>query len=267
MMDLHGIRDVTEKFVKDNATTLLTAGGVVGTVGTAILSWRSGFRSAEKLQEEMQVARRQIITEEDRDPAIVELPLSTKIRTVWPEILPPLASGSITVFSIVFANRMSAQKAAALAAAYGLTQDRLKEYQDKVATKLTGPKQQAIVDEVAQDRVRGNPPDAQVLILSGNDVLCYDQYTGRYFQSSVEKIRRAENEVNADLFHHQYASASSFYDKVGLAPTTLTDMFGWNQGTTGPMELRFSTVMATDEKPCIAIDFVVPPQPDYNQLY
>jgi trehalose/maltose hydrolase-like predicted phosphorylase len=83
----------------------------------------------------------------------------------------------------------------------------------------------------------------------------------------MEDIKRAEIAVNAELFNHQYASLSFFYDELEMPPVGFSDEVGWNQMTTGPMELRFSTVLSPDGKPCLAIDFVVVPQPNYSQNY
>lgn len=260
MIDLSSLREGAQKFMKDNATTILTGTGVAGTMATAVLTAKASFKASER------------IILEEADYAVQHdghggFNTKDKIKLVWPLYIPPVAVGSATIASIVLANRMSAQRAAALAAAYGLAEGRLKEYQDKVATKLTGPKQQQVLDEMAQDRVNANPPNGQVLILSGSDVLCFDMFTGRYFQSTMENLKKAENDTNGELYHSNYASLSSFYDKIGLAPTSFSDEVGWNLMTTGSLELRFSSVLSPDDKPCLAMDFVVPPRPEYTGNY
>ena len=93
--------------------------------------------------------------------------------------------------------------------------------------------------------------------------LCYDVTTGRYFQSTVEDIKRAENKVNYELIHFMSCSLSHFYEEIGLPPTPYTDSVGWN--TNNHMEVIFSTVMSTDNRPCIAIDFSKPPVADYEK--
>lgn len=260
MIDLISLREGAQKFMKDNATTILTGTGVVGTVATAVLTAKATFAASEK-----------IITEE-ADYAVEHdghggFNTMDKIKLVWPLYVPPSITGGATIASIVLANRMSAQRAAALAAAYGLAEGRLQEYRGKVLEKVTGPKGVAIDDEIAQDRVNANPPAGQILILSGSDVLCYDMYTDRYFQSTMETIKKAENDSNGELFLVNYISLSSFYDKIGLKPTKFSDEVGWNMNTTGSIELRFSSVMSPDDKPCLAFDFVVPPRPEYTGNY
>jgi hypothetical protein len=139
----------------------------------------------------------------------------------------------------------------------------LGEYKEKVIERL-GPRQdEKIRDEVAQDRVTANPPRSEEVIMVGSgQVLCYDMLTGRYFNSTVEDIKRAENSVNYELIHFMSCSLSHFYDEIGLPPTAYTDSVGWNMNNR--MEVKFSTTMTEDKRPCIAIDFSRPPLADYT---
>ncbi len=268
-MNLEALKTTAQRFVSDNATGILTAGGAAGTVVTAVLTARATFKAAEILEKESQ---RRIATEmmepEDREP---KMTTQEKVMKVWPYYIPPVAVGSATIASIIMANRLNAQRIAALAAAYSLSENRLKEFQKKVEEKLTGPKNQALYDELAQDKVNKAPvPDAvnrEVIILDGKTVLCYDLFSGRYFNSTMENIRRAELSANSEMYNHDYVSLSYFYDELELAPTGYSDMVGWNSATTGPMELRFSTVMSPDMKPCLSFDFVTAPTANYSQLY
>ena len=190
-----------------------------------------------------------------------------KVKLVWPQFVVPVASGGVTITAVIMANRLNAQRVAALAAAYSLSENRLKEFQNKVQEKLTGPKNQAVYDEVAQDRIDKNPPNREIVILDGKSVLCYDMFSGRYFQSTHQNIKQAEVSTNAEMFRHEYASLSYFYDELEMPPTGFSELVGWNSATTGPVELRFSTVMSPDMKPCLAIDFVVAPAVNYATLY
>jgi gas vesicle protein len=255
------------ELLQENSSTLLTAGGVVGAVATAVLAGRAGYKAAEILGEENRARKAEFMKQEQA--AIVEVPKDMidkwdKVKLVWPHFIPPVVTGSATVGSIIMANRMSAQKAAALAAAYGLAEKQFSEYKDKVEEKLTGPKKQAIDDELAQDRVNNTPGGSQIVIVEG-DVLCFDEPTGRYFRGSMDKIHKAVNRTNEEILHHNYASASFFYEELGLPPTTWSDEVGWNVNNL--VQLKFSTVLSHDQKPCISIDFERLPNVDYVRGY
>lgn len=246
--------------LEENSSTLLTAGGIVGTVGTAVLAWRGGYKTSEAFRaielEELRTA-----LEEDKEPDY-EKALSTqeKVRILIPQVLPPVIGGSLTIAAIVMGHRMNAQRAAALAAVYGLSQRQLEEYKKKAEEKLGVKKSTDVVDELAQDRVNTAPGSTQIIVVDG-EVLCFDEPTGRYFKSTMEKINQAVNATNAEIHHHEHASASYFYEELGLPCTTWTDEVGWNRDHL--LELKISTVMAEDNRPCIAIDFKNLPQANY----
>jgi len=244
------VRQKVAGLASENATTLLTAGGVVGTVATAILTGRASIKAYQIIEAETKVA-----DEED-----IELTTARKVLIVAPHFVPPVITGAATITAIVMANRMSAQKAAALAAAYGLAERNFSEYKEKVAEKLTGPKQSAVVDELAQERVDRTPGHEAIIVVEG-EVLCFDQPTGRYFRSTMEDINRAVNSTNAEILHHDYASASYFYEELEMPATTWTDEVGWN--TDQLLELSISTVLDPKGRPCIAIDFKSLPKMDY----
>lgn len=77
----------------------------------------------------------------------------------------------------------------------------------------------------------------------------------------MEDLKTAINTVCAEILHHDYASASFFYEELDLPATTWTDEVGWNVDQLP--DLTFSTVLAPSGQPCIAVDFKVLPKADY----
>jgi hypothetical protein len=256
------VKEKAVDLVSENATVLLTAGGVVGTVATAVLTGRATFKAAEIIRnEELKAVHEEGPVEDTLVQDTMGLSNGQKVKLVWPLYVLPVAAGTATVTAIVFSHRMSAQKAAALAAAYGMSQKHFEEYREKVAEKLTGPKKQTIDDELAQERVKRTSGSGNIVVVEG-EVLCFDEPTGRYFTSTMENIKQAVNTTNAEILHHDHASASFFYEELGLPATTWTDEVGWN--TDNLLDLKYSTVMdADDRRPCISIDFKVLPRVDY----
>jgi Family of unknown function (DUF6353) len=253
--------------VNENSTTILTGVGVTGTIATAYLTGRASFKAAQIIAEDEKIAEALTDKSAQRDGnGYYRLPLNKKVKRVWRLYLPPVAVGVTTITSIIVANKVASKKIAALTIASGISERALQEYKAKVVEKLGERQDQKVRDEIAQDRVNKNPPSSREVILAGTgEVLCYDMHTGRYFQSTVEEIKRAENQVNHELVNFMSASLSSFYDAIGLPATTYSDTVGWNSDHL--MEVVFSTVMSPDQKPCIAIDFMHPPVPDYHRVY
>lgn len=265
---MHIINDVQRRvqdFVSENSSTLLTAGGVVGTVATAVLSGRAGFKAAQIIQEEYDTR----ISDKRGDRVgseIVEvdaLSSTEKFKLTVVHFIPPTITGGATIAAIIFSHKMTAQRAAALAAAYGLSQKQFEEYREKVAEKLTGPKKTQIDDELAQERANRTPGSERIVIINGDDVLCFDQPTGRYFKSTMEKINTAVNSTNQEIISHGCAKASHFYDELELPPTTWADDVGWNLDNM--VELDISTIQAEDGRPCLAINFARFPVEDYHR--
>jgi Family of unknown function (DUF6353) len=267
---LTGAKERIQQLLEDNATTILTAGGVVGTVTTAVLAGRAGFKAGQIIMERKgELYADQFQREPQDNPVLfenIELTKMEVVQLVGVQFLPPVLTGTATVGSIILANRMSAQKAAALAAAYGLAEKQLGEYKDKVQEKLTGPKATAIRDEIQQDRVNENPPkSSQVIVIGSGEVLFYDAWSGRYFRSTVEAIRKAENAVNREIFQSNEAALRAFYDELDLPRVTMDEHLGWNIGNS--LEIEISAVVTEDSEPCLAIEFVNLPIVDFRTRY
>lgn len=239
--------------VQQNATALLTSVGVVGTVSTAVLTGRAAWKSALEIEH--------VRFLNSNDP---EFTRRQQIEMVWTNFIPPVGVGTLTITSIIMANRLSAKEAAALAAAYGLSEQALEEYKAKVVERLGEGKEQKIRDEIAQDRVERTHEGAPIVVPGSGDVLCLDLWTGRYFQSTVEKIRKAENDVNYEIVQGMYASASSFYEELGLEATEMTDLLGWN--INNRLEVTIASALAPNSQPCVTIS-PTPPIHNYHKLY
>ncbi len=241
-----------EKMAIDNSPMLLTAVGVVGTVATAVLTHRAATR-----------------LEQDRIlPGIGDSPLSRKelVKNHWKLYIPPVVVGTLTITSIVGSHRIGSKRAAALAAAYTLSERSFSEYREKVVEKFGETKHRQVQDEVAQDQVNANPiSESNVVIMGSGDVMCYDYMSGRYFRSSVEGMRKAANNVNYMILHNGYAPLTEFYNEIGLDPTELSDELGWNQDNL--IELDFSAVVGSDGQPCLAYRFQVKPIRGYSRIH
>lgn len=248
------------RLVGEHKTALLTAIGVAGTVSTAVLTGKATVKATRILDDMTDNLR------VDTDDPNADYFFQDKVRLVWSLYIPPVGVGALTIAAIVLAHRMDTAQAAAFATAYGVSERALNEYKDKVREKLGEGKEKALRDEIDAERLQKDPvQDRQVIIAGSGEVLCYDNISGRYFQSSMEELRQAENKVNYELVHHNQCSLSFFYDQVGLPPTRHSDEVGWNSNNL--LEINFSTQMSTDNRPCIVVDFVVGPMTGYGNLY
>jgi hypothetical protein len=239
--------------ITDNAPGILTGVGVVGTIGTSVLTGRASFKAAD-------VIRQADIEYRNEKDGHGRLETTDKVKLVWPLFVPPVLSGAGTIAAIVFSNRIHAGQVAAMATLYGLSQDRFQDYREKVAEQFGQSKEKKVLDAASQEQV-SRTEGSQVIILGEGEVLCFDKFSGRYFRSTMDKIKKAENAVNRDIYNYDYASLSLFYEEAGLKPTSQSDNVGWNSGNR--LEVEYSATFTDDEKPCIAIDFKYAPTVDY----
>lgn len=249
-MELSKLFKNAERVVTNNSPAILTGIGAAGTLITAYLTGKATVKALNMLAEE----RRHIPYE--RDP-------KEKVMLVWKCYIPPAITATMTVTAIVFANRIGTRRTAALAAAYSLSERAMEEYREKVVEKLGEKKEKEIQAELAQDKVTNNPPNQVVLLgRKSNSVLCYDGYTGRYFLSDMESLRRAQNDINQQIINDMYASLTDFYELIGLEPTDMSNDLGWNVDKM--LDLSFTTTMSELNEPCIVLHFTTVPIRNYS---
>lgn len=262
-MTLSNLAKRGAQLASDNSPLILTAFGVVGTVTTAVLSARAGARANLVLigedERRLNTMRREMVD--------VETPtLKEEFLLVWKEFIPPVLSLVGTVTCIICANQIGTRRTAALAAAYSLSEKAASEYTDKVVEHFGKAKEQKVRDEIQQDQMKKNSVGRQeVHVTGGGDDLCYEKFTGRYFYSSMENIKQAMNRVNYDIVQGVYASLSDFYAYLGLHSTGVSDELGWNGDHL--MDIKFSTTIADDNRPCIAFEYRVEPVRNYFRVH
>lgn len=250
-MNIAGLVRSSKKFAIDNSPALLTGVGVVGVVTTAVLTGKASIKAAEILK--------------DRDD-LYEIPATPqdKVVLVWKEFIPPVFAGVTTIVCIVGANRIGNSRAAAIAVAMSASEKMFDEYREKVVEKLGDRKEAEVRTELAQERVNRSG-ESTLVVETGTDVLCYEEFTGRYFTSSMETIRKAINDVNHQILHENYASLSDLYNGIGLERTKYSDDVGWKGDRM--LAVRFNSVLSPEGRPCLAIDYTIEPVRDYYKTY
>lgn len=259
-MTLAEIVKKTEKFTIDNSPLLLTAVGTAGVVTTAVLAGKAGFKAARIIEQEE--SRLRLHSTEVPRP---KLETRNKFALTWKCYIPPMGAGLLTVSAVIAANQIGTRRAAAVAAAYSLSEKAFTEYKEKVVEKLGETKEQAVRDELAQDRVDRHPVSEREVIIVTGEQLCYDMYSGRYFKSDMETLKKAQNDLNHRILSDNYASLTDFYNLIGLNSTGVSDEVGWNVDKM--LEIHYSTTLSDDGRPCIALDFQTVPIRDYFRLH
>lgn len=244
-----------EKIVIDNSPTILTGIATTGVVTSAILAARGAFKAAEvlKLDEDLHLLLDERHT------------LKEQFNLTWKCYIPAAGVLVFTVAAIIGANQIGHRRAAGLAAAYTVSERAFSEYREKVVEKMGEKKEKEARDEVVGDRMARNPLSDKTIVVGDGEVMCYDAFTDRYFRSSVEHLRAAQNTINHMINTVSYASLGDFYREVGIPATSGAEEVGWNSDRL--MELQISTHMSPEGKPCVSTDFDVKPVRDYYRFH
>lgn len=240
--------------IKKHSPEILTGIGIAGMITTTVMAVRATPKAL-------------ILIEERKEEIGAEkLEAMDMVRTTWACYIPAAITGTLSVVCLIGASSVNARRNATLATAYTLSESALKDYQGKVIEMFGEKKNEAVKDAVAKDKVEKNPVvTREVIITEKGNTLCYDAISGRYFKSDIEKIKKAECELNRQMLDDMYVSLNDFYYEIGLDSVKLGDELGWNVDS-GYIDLSFSSQLASDGTPCLVIDYSVAPRYDYRNL-
>lgn len=256
-MDFKHMLKNTEKLITDNSPLILTAIGVTGTLTTAYLTGKASFRAAKVLDDKRYSLR---VVEGHSG----ELEPREKFELVWKLYVPAAGTAAVTIAAVIGANRVGTRRAAAMAAAYSVSDKAFSEYKEKVVEQLGKNKEAKIREEINQDRINKRSfEDDQVIRTNGGNDLCLDKFSGRAFYSSLETIKGAQNHVNYQLNNNQYASLNDFYEWIGISPIPLGEELGWTNGN--QLELMFTTGKTDDDRPCHVFEFWTEPVRNFHK--
>ena len=249
------------KAIKNNMPTILTAAGVVGVVSTAVLAGKATLEASSLIEKS-----KKEFEEQDSEYAfdIREVKPKTLIRTFGPIYAPVVIMGGITIACVIGAHTTNIRRQAAIMSMYSFAEKSLNEYKDKVIETIGENKERKIRESIDQDHVDANPVSTTIVFGAGS-VLCFDTMSGRYFNSDMETLRKAQNDINSKIIDEMYASLNEFYNKIGLDNTALGEEVGWNLDRR--LDIDFSTMLSDDNRPCIVLNYRVLPQNNYGSLH
>lgn len=244
------------RLIKTNAPAILTASACVGTIATAILTAKSTTLAIEKIADYCEANLR---SPED-------LSWKEKFSVSYRVYIPPAIAGVCTLVSIVAANRIQYARGAAFALAYSGSEAAFRRYREAVSDVVKPKDVQKITARVAEKSVQeaGKPVPGTVLVASSGDVLCYDIFSGRYFRSDIETIRRVENNINGQLNAECYASLNEFYAGLGLPPIAAGELVGWS--VPNSLSVEFGSQLTEKGEPVLTVDFLVSPKENYFKI-
>lgn len=237
-----------------HSPAILTALGITGMIGTTVLAVKATPKALDLIENKKE--------ELDKDG----LTVAETVKATWKCYVPAAITCATSAACLIGASSVHTKRNAALATAYKLSESAFIEYRDKVVETIGEKKEQSVRDAIAKDHVEKNPvTNNEVIITDKGYTLCYDELSGRYFYSDIEKIKKAVNELNRQMLNDMYVSLNELYYELGLEGTKLGEQMGWNVDR-GLIDLKFSATVSADDRPCIVLDYRVPPMYDYQNM-
>ena len=240
---------------------ILTGIGVAGMITTVVLAVKATPKALELIEDKKE--------ELDTD----KLTVVDTVKTAWKPYVPAVVTGVLSTVCIIGGNAVGTRRTAALAAAYKISETALHEYKDAIVETVGEEKAKEVKEKVAQNKLDKNPVvEKQIIVTNKGTFLCYDSLSGRYFQSDIETIRKAQNDINDYLFSEDYASLNMFYDFLGLEHTRLGAELGWKIDS-GTLQIEFDSTLASDKSqgiapgtPCLVLDYNVAPKYEFDKM-
>lgn len=250
-MDLNKLVKTLGAAAKKHTPEILTGIGVAGLLATTVMAVKATPKAL------------MLIHEKEDDLKVDRLNATETVKAAWKCYIPSAVTGVASVACIIGASSVNAKRNAALATAYTLSETALKEYRSKVIETVGEKKEQTIKDAITKDKLDKHPVDrSEIIVTEKGETLCYDIFTGRYFKSDVDKLKRAVNDLNEQLLNDGSVSLNDFYYLIGLDSVKRGDDLGWDTRK-GQVRLEFSSQLASDGTPCLVLDFAVAPIYDY----
>ena len=262
--------------LKKHSPEILTGMGIIGMVGTVVLSVEATPKALVLMEEKKREINHDILEEakangHDVYQKVDKLKPIDVVKTTWRCYIPATVLGVASIGCLIGASSVNARRNAALVAAYTISETALKDYKSKVIETIGEKKTEKVESSVAQAKLDSDPIEKkEIIITDKGDVTCYDVWSGRYFKSSMDELNRIVNELNKRMLdsYYGYISLNEFYEAVGLSATKVGNDLGWKlDGGRNLIELNFDSQIATDGTPCLVVDFDTRPVYEFDKMF
>ena len=232
--------------------------GITGMVTTTVLAVKATPKALQLMEKRKQELEVEKLT-----------PIET-VKTTWKCYLPAAITGATSIACVVGSHSVNARRNAALATAYKISESAFTDYRSKVIETIGEKKEKVVRDKISEEQIKNNPVSHTEIIVTGRGkTLFFDPLSHRYFYSTIEHLRKAENnlnwKINTDPFDYG-VTINDFYEEIGLPGTSTGENMGWNLRI-GKVDIYTSAQKVEDDEehkgePCLVINFSNPPQYD-----
>ena len=199
-------------FMKRNGSTILTCVGGAGVIATSIMAVKATPKALLLLEK----------AEEEKGE---DLSKFEKVVVAGPAYIPSVLVGASTIACIFGANVLNKRQQASLMSAYAMLDSSYKEYKNKVKDIYGDEGEEKVVEGIAQDKY-----DEDDISKDDDSLLFYDEFSGRFFNSTMDKVKQAQYDINRDLSLRDSATINEFYEYLDIPKVDSGDEIGWSSG-------------------------------------
>lgn len=244
------------KLLADKPPAVFLVAGTAGFVATVAMAVKAA-EPARKAIESAPLPEKSVIT--DADIAVAT------VKAAAPYYAPVAIAGALTLASFYAGAHFQNRRMATFAAAASIGEQALMSYQEKVIQRFGQDAHSELLTEIADDilstKIAAEQDDGvanwPATPLEGNgSTLCFDRVTGRYFHSSPEQIRSAENVVVKRCMDELSVPLNDFYEELGLSDVSVIgEAIGWDAAKIRP-DIRFSASLDADGRtPVLVLNY------------
>ena len=251
-------------FLKRHASTILTFAGGAGVITTAALAVKATPKALEKIDK----------AKEEKEEKLTKLEIVKAAGTTY---IPAMLIGVGTLACIFGANVLNQRSQASLISAYALVDNSFKKYKKKLVELHGEETHQSVVDALAIEEAQDVQVTGSYLCgycdlgadADGEPMLFYEEYSGRYFESTIEQVLQAEYHLNRNYILRGYTVLNEFYDFLGIEQKDYGDKVGWTPTDEGEYWIEFNhrKINIDDDLECYIIEMPWEPSAEFSEYY
>lgn len=241
--------------VNKNAPQILAGVGVLLGVGAVCEAVHATTKAVKTVEEK----------KEESEDKLTKVEI---VKATWKHYVPTACLAASSAACVIGSVHISMRRLASMTLAYTMSEKSFKEYKDKAKEFLGEKKEEELRGSIDHDQITANPPQKDLIRRArGGVTLCLDKFSGQYFYSDADTIRRVCNELTKYMFADYFVSFNDYCSSLDLEMTKFGDDFGWNANDGDIIEPEFTSTLTPEGAPVLVVDFTVGPRPNFRNLH
>lgn len=225
-----------KRILEGNKSDLFLTAGISAMIGGTVFA----FKNSKKIDKIKHLYRNE--SRKEQAKKLIPLYLPSALLT---------AGG---IFCIIHSRNITKNKMAALATAYTVTGKAYKIYRDSVEEVVDEKAKEEIKKKVCKKKVaQSNTIEIPQVEPGSGDVIIFDDCSGRYFKSTINKIDAIINDLNQSINRGKDITLNDIYYELDLTPIKIGCELGW-EGYGEHIEVRYSGDLSENGYPVVAME-------------